>query len=334
MRRNGPARHGSLGRMGLVLPMAIALLLLLAPPARSDDGAALVTRITLWGYARGTAFVEPRGVAFDPRDGAIYVSNTGAHRIEVFSKLGRPLGRYVHRVTAANGEPIDGRPATLAFDADGHLLVIDQLAPYVDVMDRRLRPVARLAIPEGHPSALAVAGDGTIYVGTAAEASKIYRFRRDYAADGAWGEAGSGPGFLADVAGLAVLGDSAIAVACERTDLGVQVFARDGRYRYGFGTHEVGDGNFSLPSGLAVTPDGRLWVLDEIRRTLQAFNASGALLAVVTGSGTARGGFEHPGALTGDGRGSLSVADRGVGRVQVFDIRETNEGTAAAAPQP
>jgi tripartite motif-containing protein 71 len=333
MRRNGPARHGSLGRMGFLVSISL-LVLLFAAPARSEDAGPLTTRITLWGYARGTAFIEPRGAAFDPRDGAIYVSNTAAHRIEVFSKLGRPLGRYVHRVSGPNGEPIDGRPAALAFYADGHLLVIDQLAPYVDVLDRRLRPVTRLPIPEGHPSALTVGSDGAIYVGTMAEASKIHRFRRDHAADGVWGEAGSGPGCLADVAGLAVLGDSAIAVACERSDLGVQVFALDGRYRYGFGTHEVGDGNFSLPSGLAVTPDGRLWVLDEIRRTLQAFNAQGALLAVVTGSGSARGGFEHPGALAGDGRGSLAVVDRGVGRVQVFDIREANEGGASTQPQP
>lgn len=333
MRQIGPARHGSLGRPGRLLPLAILLVLLVpARKARCDSPAEV--RNTLWGYARGTTFVEPRGVAFDPSDGAIYVSNTGAHTIEVFSKLGRPLGRFVHRVSRPNGDVVDGRPTALAFDASGHLLVVDQLASYVDVLDRRVRPVTRLAIASGHPAAVAVGGDGTIYVGTGAEASGVHRFRRDYTPDGAWGDEGSAPGTLRDVVALAVLGDSAIAVACERTDFGIQIFGLTGGYRRGFGTHEVGDGNFSLPSGMAVTADGRLWVVDEIRRTLQAFDAGGALVAVVTGSGTARGGFDHPSGLAADGRGSLAVADRGIGRVQVFQIQASHEGGASAQPQP
>jgi len=318
--------------MRRLLPVVI-LALSLAPFFAARSHAAVQARLTLWGYARGTAFVEPRGVAFDPMDGAIYVSNTGAHRIEVFSKLGRPLGRFVHTVSAANGQTIDGRPTAIAFDAAGHLLVVDQLASYVDVLDRRLRPVTRLAIPAGHPSAVAVGSDGTIYVGTMAESSAIHRFRRNYAPDGAWGEEGTGPGYLKEVAALAALGDSAIAVVCERTDLAVQIFSPTGEYRRGFGTHEVGDENFSLPAGLAATADGRLWVIDDIRRTLQVFDASGALLTVVTGSGTARGGFDHPSGLAIDGRGSLAVTDRGIGRVQVFDIQDPHEGGVSAQRQ-
>lgn len=333
MRHTDPARHGSLGRLGSLLPLTIlALLLVPALEARSDATAG--ARLTLWGYARGTTFVEPRGVAFDPSDGAIYVSNTGAHRIEVFSKLGRPLGRFVHRVERPTGEVVDGRPTALVFDAAGHLLVVDQLASYVDVLDRRVRPVTRLAIPSGHAAAVAVGGNGTIYVGTGAEASGILRFRRDYAPDGAWGEEGSAPGYLKDVSALAVLGDSAIAITCERTDLAVQIFGPTGGYRRGFGTHEVGEENMSLPSALVATADGRLWVLDEIRRTLQVFDAGGVLVAVVTGSGTARGGFDHPSALAWDGRGSLAVADRAIGRVQVFDIQVSHEGGASAQAQP
>jgi DNA-binding beta-propeller fold protein YncE len=332
MRQTGPARHGSLGRLGSPLPLAVlALLLVPTSPARSE--VPTKERITLWGYARGTAFLEPRGVAFDPKDGAIYVSNTGAHTIEVFSKLGRPLGRFIHRVTRPTGEVTDGRPTAIAFDGSGRLLVVDQLASYVDVLDRRLHPVTRLPIPAGHPSALAVGGNGTIYVGTSTEASRVYRFRPDYAPDGDWGQPGTAPGTLLHVAGLAVLGDTAIAVACERTDLAIQIFSPTGEYLRGFGTHEVGDENFSLPSGLLATADGRLWAIDDIRRTLHVFDAAGTLTAVVTGTGTPRGGFDHPSALSGDGRGSLAVADRGIGRVQVFDILASHDGGASQQPQ-
>lgn len=323
MRHAGPARHGSFGRVGGLLSLSALALLALSPtPVRSDGGPSLTARLALGGFPRATMFTEPRGVAFDPADQAIYVSNTGEHRIEVFSRTGRPLGRFVHRVSRPGGEVVDGRPAALAFDASGHLLVVDQLALYVDVLDRRLRPVTRLPIPAGHPSALAVAGDGTIYVGTTAEASRVHRFRRDYTPDGAWGEDGIAPGSLKDVSALTVLADTAVVVACERTDLAIQLFSPAGRYLRGFGTHEVGNGNFTLPSGMFTGADGRIWVLDEIRRSLQVLDADGSVVAVVAGGGTSLGAFEHPSGLASDGRGLIAVSDRGIGRVQVFGVSE------------
>ena len=310
----------------------LAALLAGAPSAASSSGGGLAfePRLILCNYAESAALQHPRGIAFDPRDGAIYVSNTGAHRIEVFSRTGRPLGRFLHRVARPGGGLVDGRPTALAFDAAGRLLVVDQLAAYVDVLDRRLRPVTRLAIPDGHPAAVAVGRDGTIWVGTTAEASRVHRFRPDYAPDGVWGEAGTAPGRLQDIAAIAALGDTAIAVACERTDLTVQIFSPAGEYRRGFGTHEVGDGNFSLPTGLVADADGRLWVLDDIRRSLQVFDDQGNFATRIEGGGTALGAFQHPSAIAADGRGLIAVTDRGIGRVQVFAVAMRREGGIAS----
>jgi tripartite motif-containing protein 71 len=329
----GPARHGPSKVVPRVLP-AFALLLVAGSPAISAETPLLAPRLALWGYSSGTPFQQPRGVAFDPADGAIYVGNTGAHRIEAFSRTGRPLARFVHRVTRPDGEVVDGSPVALAFDRSGRLLVVDSRAAYVDVLDRRGRPVARLEVPAGRPAAVAVAPGGAIYVGTTAEASRVHRFRRDYTAGGSWGADGAAPGHLQDVAAIAALGDSAVAVACERSDLVVQIFSPAGEFRSGFGTHEVGDGNFSLPSAMVATGDGRLWVLDEIRHTLQVFDAQGTFLAVAEGTGTALGSFRHPSGLARDGRGTLAVSDRGIGRVQIFQIMETREGGWSAQQQP
>lgn len=295
-------------------------------PAAAGQGPVIETRMVLWGFSNGTTFQQPRGVAFDPGDGAIYVCNTAEHRIEVFSRTGRPLSRFVHRVSRRDGDVVDGTPVALAFDRSGRLLVVDRQAPYVDVLDRRGRPVARLAIPAGHASAVTIGGDGTIYVATNAEASRVHRFRPDYAPDGAWGEEGVAPGYLKDVAAICALGDDEIAVACERTDFVVQVFSATGEYRRGFGTHEVGDGNFSLPSGMVATPGGRIWVLDEIRRTLQVFDREGGFIGKAEGSGTALGQFQSPSGLATDGRGLIALTDRGIGRVQVFRVADAREG--------
>lgn len=332
MRNGRPARHGSPRGAAGSFPL-FALALLAVPAADVIAAPLLRPRLALWGYASGAQFREPRGVAFDPIDGAIYVSNTGEHRIEVFSRTGRPLSRFVHRVRGASDEILDGSPTALAFDRSGRLLVVDRRATYVDVLDRRGRSVARLDIPAGRPSAVAVAPGGTIYVGTTAEASRVHRFRPDYTPDGAWGTEGTAAGHLLDVAAIAPLGDTAVAVACERSDLVVQIFDPTGEFRRGFGTHEVGDGNFSLPSAMATTRDGRLWVLDEIRRTLQVFDAGGSLVAVARGGGTTLGSFDHPSGLALDGRGSLAVADRGIGRVQLFEIDEHPEGGPSAQQQ-
>ena len=283
-------------------------------------------KLAVWGYSNGVTFSEPRGVAFDPVDGAIYISNTGQHRVEVFSAAGRPLFQFVHRVTSRDGAVVDGLPGALAFDRSGRLLVVDQLAPYVDVLDLHGRTVTRLEIAAGSPTAVAVGGDGTIYVGTAAESSTVHRFSPDYRPAGVWGEGGIAPGYLKNVAALAALGDTAIAVACSRTDVTVQLFTPAGQYLRGFGSHDVGDGNFSMPSGLVATADGRIWVLDEIRHTLQVFDAQGNFLAQADGTGSAAGQFGNPSALAWDGRGRIGVADPGFERVVVFavDVAQPN----------
>lgn len=312
-------RQTALGRLiGTTIVLVLAAAAALASPA---PGAPLTRpRLVVKGYSDGVPFNQPRGVAFDPSDGAIYVANTGGHRIEVFSKTGRPLAQFVHRVAGPDGRRFDGSPSALAFDGSGRLLVVDPATQYVDVLDHRARTVARLGVTEGHPSAVAVAKDGTIFVAASGDASRIHRFRPDYTPDGSWGQDGSAPGTLTSIAAISVVDDTTLAVVCARTDLVVQLFTRDGRYLRGFGTHDGGDGNFSLPSGMVTTPDGRLWVLDDVRQMLQVFDGRGEFLDKQTGSGSAFGNFVHPSSLAFDGRGLMAVADRETGRVRVFAV--------------
>jgi hypothetical protein len=320
--RPTPGRRAAPGLGSREGSAAAALLaaLLLAGAAGAAGAPSLAVRLAVWGFTQGEQLQQPRGIAFDPRDGALYVANTGAHRIEVFSRAGRPLSRFVHRVSRPDGAVVDGEPCALAVDRSGHLLVADKAAAYVDVLDWRGRPVTRLAIPAGHPAALAVGRDGTIFVGTTAEESKVHVFRADYAPAGSWGEPGSDPGHLFDVTALTELADSTIAVACARTDLGVQLFTRTGDYLRGFATHELGSGNVSLPSGIAGTADGRIWVSDEIRQSLQVFEQDGTFVVQLGERGTAAGEFSHPSSLASDGHGLIAVTERNPGRFQVLAV--------------
>jgi hypothetical protein len=123
------------------------------------------------------------------------------------------------------------------------------------------------------------------------------------------------------VTAIGELADSTIAVACARTELGVQIFTPAGEYLRGFGPHELGEGNVSLPSGVIGSADGRIWVTDELRQELLIYGPTGDFLAAVGGRGTAAGEFSHPSSLASDGRGLIAVTDRDAGRFQVLAIR-------------
>lgn len=301
--------------------MAIALLLALdAGGARSDDQPLLRPRLVVWPYADASVFDQPRGLAFDPLDGAIYVCNTGRHRIEVYSKSGRALSEFVHRVPGPDGTPIDGSPCALAFDRSGRLLVADLRSRSVQVLDRRGRTLLRLPETNGQPTALAVGGDGTIYVGTTSPEVRVHRFRPDYRPDGSFGEPGTEPGRLSGVTSVWVLNDGSVAVLCDRTDLAVQIFSATGEYLRGFGTHEMGEGNFSSPSGLVATTDGRIWVIDEIRQSLQVFDQQGNWISTERQHGLGPGELARPSSITYDGGSSIALTDRQIGRIQVFTV--------------
>lgn len=308
---------------GLAAALAFAL-----SAAYASAAPLLQPKLIVWGYTDDARFNQPRGIAFDPSDGAIYVANTGEHRIEVFTASGRPITRFVHRVTRPDGSTADGDPVALAFTSGGHLLVVDNMALYLDVLDRRGRPVTRIPIPAGHPVAVTVARDGSIYVGTTAEESRVHRFLPDYSPAGSWGDQGTAPGQLHAITALAELADGSIAVACARTEVGIQIFTPDGSYVRGFTTHELERGNVSLPSGVMGTPDGRIWVVDEIRQLIQVYDRDGDFITALGGKGLAPGYFMAPSSLAADGKGLIAVTDRASGRFQVLHISNSEEVSA------
>lgn len=312
-------------RSGVLL--LLGLVLLAAPAA----AAALAVEPVAQPHRQAIAkpLDGPRGIALDARRGEVLVANTGQHLIETYDLEGRLIARTVHRVRAADGRLVDGFPAGLAIDGAGRTLVVDRLATYVDVLDSRGAPVARLEIGIERPgctaatsvSAVAVMQSGEILVAAGDEGARIHRFDARYRALGCWGEPGPEPGHLAAITGIASLPDGHCAITCARTQLAVQIFTAAGEYVRGFGAHEIGPGNFSYPSGVTATDDGRLWVSDEIRHSVQVFDKAGSYLGAVGGQGVAPGEFMYPSALSGDGKELLAVSERVGNRYQLLRIR-------------
>lgn len=322
--RTGTGRHGGRGAYGLThavrpAPFVLAALLL-APSSLPAADLARPERVVS-GYEDGTRFQVPRGVALDAAREELIVANTGDHRIEIFSLRGRPLGRFVHLVTLPDGSTVPGLPRAVAVLPTGRIAVTDNLVPTVDVVDRRGRPVFTISIPSsapGAPQALAVTPEGGLLIAGPPGDDHVYRYDAALRLVATWGARGEAPGELRSITGLAVLPDGRVAVACAQTKLGIQIFSSDGAYENGFGIHDIGHGNVSLPSGIAATADGRIWVADEIRQIVQVYDAQGAYLGMIGGFGLGPGAINYPSALAGDGGHRLAVAERELGRVQIL----------------
>ena len=147
------------------------------------------------------------------------------------------------------------------------------------------------------PRSMAVAPDGTLYVADSGN-HRIQVFAADGSFVREWGS--SCDLYAEDQAG------------CVDPD--------------GDGPLQLGDGQMREPWGIAVAPDGTVYVADTWNHRVVAFDSQGAFLnkwgTFVSTNGEAGGspaGFWGPRAIALDGAGNLYVTDTGNKRIEVFD---------------
>ena len=136
----------------------------------------------------------------------------------------------------------------------------------------------------------------------------------------AWGIPGRGPGYMTRPRGVAFAPDGGISVA-DTFDDRVESFGPDGAFAgelglvapsTGYTIPGAGDGQFSLPQGVAYDASGQLWVADTGNDRVVAFGPGGVVARTI-------GGLRRPRAVAAGPNGGIVIADTGHDEVVVVD---------------
>ncbi|MDY7229861.1 N,N-dimethylformamidase beta subunit family domain-containing protein [Hyalangium rubrum] len=287
-------RDGPAGWAQLSAPLAVAVL----PQggwAVADALANKVRRVHPDGAMETLAsgLNGPMGIAADAA-GNVYVADTEHACIRRITPDGTAsvFAGAVYKPGAVDGPAAQARfnqPAGLALALDGALLVADMGNGLIRRIELSTpgHPVTTLPAHKGlyRPSAVAAAADGALYVVETGMA-RVVSLRQGTVSV----VAGATPGFadgapesaqLLPYLGLAVLKDGSLAVAdpgnyrirrvtFDSAGRARQVSTLAGTGRYGAADGRGEDADFVLPTGLAVGPDGTLYVADAGNALLRA----------------------------------------------------------------
>ena len=115
------------------------------------------------------------------------------------------------------------------------------------------------------------------------------------------------------------------------TGLQLHSFALDGTWTSSAAQYGGSPGRFTRGSGLAVGPNGRLYVTDAFQSTAQVLDATGAPIDVLGTYGTGAGQLRLPLAVTLHPRGDVVVANAGNHRLEFFGNGQPLPGCAGDA---
>lgn len=148
----------------------------------------------------------------------------------------------------------------------------------------------------------------------------------DLLPDQFFGESGAGMGQLNNAHGIAVAPDGTIYIA-DSSNHRIQRFTSSGEYINAWGSYatldsgEAHGGTFNEPWGVAVGPDGSVYVTDTWNYRIQKFSPEGEFITMwgTGGQGETPDAFWGPRGIAVDANGRVYVTDTGNKRVVVFD---------------
>lgn len=216
------------------------------------------------------------------------------------------------------------RPRALAVDSEQQVYVVD-FAGRIQVFTpdgQYLRGWQTPTIANGRPGAMCIGQNGTVVI-----ADSHYHRLLIYDRDGKLlreitGQADVEPGPFAYVAGVVQDREGCYYL----TEFGegdrIRKLSPDGQLINTWGQHGTANGAMARPRGIALSPEGELYVADSCNHRIQVFNREGQWLHSFGQQGKEPGQFEYPYGVAVAGDGTVWVVEFGNQRVQ----RLTREG--------
>lgn len=202
-------------------------------------------------------------------DGGMYVCHRLQPTVLIVNSAGAVTGAIgKDSITDPHGITTDERGNVYVADRDRHVvLIFDSGGELIKELGTRDGAVAEG--PFNHPTDVAVARDGTIFVADGYGNSRVHVFSSDGEYMRSWGEHGRGPGQFRVPHGIAVDIEGRVYVADRENDR-VQVFDSGGKVL------SVWDG-FRGPTDVCVDRLGQILVTDHVP-TLTALSPDGRVL--------------------------------------------------------
>lgn len=290
-----------------------------APPPASAD----TYPVSVAGFRGEEALDRPAAVFYQPSLGETFVADAGHSRIAIYDSTGRFTADVA--VRSLGPAPRRAAPCAVAADERGRIFVVSNADPEVQVLDLRGERIGVIASPElrsppPRAQLLFVDAQGNLHVVWHGAQAPWTVFDPELRLARSSGSTGPGPedfqrptAIWVDAAGRAYVCD-AVAVPA------VKVFGPGGDYLAGFGGHDIEEGDFSMPSGVATTADGSIWVADRLRQVIKRFDSGGRFLTMIGGWGKKPGELQFPSGLAGDGNDRLTVIENGGQRFQTYTV--------------
>lgn len=280
--------------------------------------------VDAWGGpgAEPGQFRQPIGI--DVTGEAVFVSEAGNRRVQVFDPNGRTLRQIGPSLTS--GDSLR-RPMHIA--ASGSTLYVSDFnTDRVHVLSfegdhQRTFDGSGFQAGFDAPGGVAVDTDGRLYVADFYH-HRVLRFHPDGSFDRQWGETdstGQAPERFTYPTDAALLPDGGFVVA-DAYNHRIQRFDADGNFAWmrpeNQNWADSTKGTFNVATAVATGPDGNVFVADFYNHRIQEFMPDGRFVQAFGEKGTGNGQFVRPIDLAFDDEGTLYVVDFGNDRIQRF----------------
>jgi hypothetical protein len=299
---------------------------------------AIEFQVSLGGFSGEGELERPGAIFYETALGEIFIADVGHMRIAIYDSTGSYLADIP--ILSETGTTRERKePCAVAADRTGRVFVATNQETEIRIYDLRGNltgsiPSPELVEPRPYPRMLFVDSRDQLHAFWFGAKEPWTIFAPDLSLVWKGGTFGSAPSeFIAptamwiDPAGRAYICDGqAVPV--------VKVFGPDRNFLFGFGGHDIAHEDFSVPSGIATTADGSIWIADRQRQVIKRFDSQGRFLTMIGGWGKEPGELRYPAGLSADARNWVLVTEGGGDRFQVYTIPSDSASSGPGSVGP